>query len=264
MKVYRFCNWSNNPYNGSLNEKYNLIHLGLISPSNNYLRTTNVFQDGINTFQEDMPMCKFFFSSLADAIVTAASLVTNHHGEITLMEVDFPNSLLNQSIGLGYYGNIQVEFCIPYLEMYNVMKKEANDYTIPALEFYNANMYRYIDLSRLEQYQELEKLLPKVANYQQIWQDYRLSIYPLFCFIPKEINLTIIFKENRSYYGKIAKELQRIREDKYHFGQELKLITKASDDLFEFDHDFSKNELFHFTRFIIDEENKILRKTLFK
>ncbi len=261
MKVYRFCNWSVNPYDGSLNEKYNLIQLGLISPSNNYLRKDPIFQDGINTFGENMPMSKYFFPSLADTLYTA---YPNKEREITLMELDIPNSLLLKNIGLGYYESLQVEYCIPYQEMYQFLAQDFNDYTLPSLAFYNDNMYKKKNLSHLKEYQELEKLLAKVKDISYIYQENRLSIYPLFCFTPKNINYYVIPKENSKYFKEIAKKIKAVREDRYCFEAELKRITQAREDLFFFDHDFSKDELFRFTHSIIEEENKELRKILFK
>jgi len=259
MKVYRYLNSCARENEGSYNELYNFMYLGLISPSNSYLKKYHfISDDGINTFEKPKEMSKFFFSSIADALFVATK---SRPYQNMLIELDIDEKLLRKYLGLGFYGTLQVEYCIPYQELYEQTKKESLDYLIPALNFYNQNFSTY-SLTKLDKYPQIEALLANLS-YSGIYQKDRLSIYPLFCFMPKEIKAFPI-QGDFNVLRTLAIRTKNLRERNFAYLENVMKIAGANIDLFSFNPNFSKDKLFDYSSSIIEEENKKLRKILFK
>lgn len=252
MKVYRYLKWSDCKYDGSLNELINLEKMGLISPSYSYLwkRAMTDATGARNTFGTQIEMRKYFFASLADATFDGI--------ENLLMEIDLPEELLRRYIGIGYYGDLKVEYCIPYKVLYESVATRKQDYTLRALDFYNANLFSN-DLDTQTGYKEIESLLSNVP-YQGIQGIKRLSIYPLFCFESKSVSLVEV-KEDAS---KHIEMLNSAREKRFHYERKIAEIASASHDLAIYDKSYSKDKLFDFSVPIIEEENEELRRILLK
>lgn len=260
MKVYRFLKWASADKDGSYNELHNLVKLGLISPTYSYLwPSPHIYNEGNNTFGEECEMYKYFFASLSDTLWLATQENTGYN---FLMEIDLPKEILRKYIGLGYYGPYQIEYRIPYKELFKATTINPNGYTLRALDFYNANLYKE-DLDKSPEYKEIEALLSQVA-YQGIYMETRLSIYPLFCFEPKKVTLKEIEQSLQDEYQRITKEMKSAREKGYSFEKKARLITNATDFITDYDKEFPKDKLFDFSVPIIEEENEKLRRILLK
>lgn len=261
MKVYRFLNWSNVDKAGSYNELHNLVQLGLISPTYSYLwPSPHIYNEGNNTFGKEHEMYKYFFASMSDAL-WMATLEENTDYNF-LMEIDLPEELLRRYIGLGYYGPYQIEYRIPYKELFKEIAANPNNYTLQALDFYNRNLYTE-DLDNTLEYKEIEALLSQVP-YQGIHMDSRLSIYPLFCFEPKKVALKEIEQSCQEKYQRITKKMKSTRERRYSFEQKARQITSATNFITDYNRKYPKNELFDFSVSIIEEENEELKRILAK
>lgn len=257
MKVYRCLSWYDNDKNGNYNELLNFTEHGLISPTYSYLwKNVHVYNEGTNTFGDEREMYKYFFASLSDALWFAMEDNTN----IFLIEVDFPEELLKRYIGLGYYGPLQIEYQIPYKELFETMADRPNNYTLQALNYYNANLY-IDDLDCQPDYKKIADLLPQVP-YQGIHMKERLSIYPLFCFKPKDGACTAINQCSQAEVQSIAEDIKKLRDKKYDFEGKCKSIICATDFLINYDQNYPKDKLFDFSVPIIQEENEELKRIL--
>jgi len=257
MKVYRFLSWTNIDHQGSRNELRNFEQLGLISPSYEYLwPKPKIANEGAHSFGDEKVMNKFFFLSLADALLVASRMA-----EINcIIEYDLPEEMLRNHIGLGYYGNLQVEFAIPYKELFEKTAVEQPFYTREAINFYNAHLYDP-NIEQRDIYRKLESYLPYVSQ-NGIYHECRLKIYPLFCFKPNQAQALPYEQSLTNYYIDITEQIRNEREKRYNYQEALRNITRSGTYLEYYDQSYPRNKLFDFNYPIIEEENISLTRTL--
>lgn len=258
MKVYRFLKWSSSQLEESFNEVNNYKHLGLISPSYEYLcRYSHIYNDGRNTFGDETQMVKYFFLSLADTLQLACQ---EKSGTNFILEYDIPEETLRNTIGIGFYGNLRVEFAVPYKELFEQTAVETPFYTSSAINFYNAHLYED-NIATYDLYKNLESYLPCVP-FAGIHCDNRLSIYPLFCFEPKNACSIEFNPQNLELYKTLYREIKNEREKIHNYQNKLSSIALADKELEFYNPNFPKNKLFDFNYPIIEEENQTLKRIL--
>lgn len=257
MKVYRFLKWNQIDKDGNFNEYRNLEQLGLISPSWEYLwGMSRILNEGTNTFGRERQMYKYFFLSLVDAIfyITDESV-----GLDTIIEVDLPDNLIKQYLGLGYYGPLYLETRIPYKKLYEHIRTKELDYLPEALMFYNAHMYKD-QLNKMPGYETLEARLKEVP-YQRIVHESRLSIYPLLCF-EADITAIRIKPEQTPYFEKVSHECLATRDKKHHYKTNLMDVVDCDPELDVFNPRFSKAMLFNVSAPILKQENEQIKEII--
>lgn len=278
MKVYRLVNQSMNNDTqmvlGHENESRNLLNYGLISPSFQFVASfPNFVQDYPNTFGKDLGINKYFFGSLVDAIVYAKycyKLNYYHFRDKNLyavMEIDIDDEILKKYVGMGFYNytDMYLEFRLPYLTLYEQIGKKDLEYFAALIDFYDQNMFNE-NMNLLPEYQEFLKLLNEESR--NIYQYKRLSIYPLFCFLPKQINLLWAnddpgnTKELLNEYLKVGKKIKRKREKEFNYSNYVGKLANFDVSTQSFNHDFSREELFSYATPILEEENMVLKRTL--
>ncbi len=257
MKVYRFLSWCTHYTVEEENSQNDLNNYreGLISPSYLFLQNRSpLLFGGANTFREEKEMVKYFFASLADAMSVISCLNIDN----ILIELDLPEDLLRNHIGVGFYDleeRPHTEFRIPYKLLYDVVCSRQLDYFYRAIEFYNANLFNS-ELMKTSGYQELEKLLQDVP-YSTIYQENRLSIYPLFCFEPKNKSHMEFTRESLPYLQDLSKSIQTSRNQNADFKTRIyKILENGDKD--------RGNLLFDATYPIIAEENEAIKRALIK
>lgn len=280
MKVYRFVTENENLYgnirNGYQNESLNLTHHGLISPTSNYLQIKPDFlDDRANTFGKENVMTKYFFASLCETLLCAyllymEDLELGYVFRYKIMEVDIPNELLKECIGLGFYSkNFSfTEFRIAYKDLYEAIGKDKKKYFNSLLDFYNKN----IDVSflhRTREYQKYKELLEK-ESIENIFGYDRLSIYPLFCFEPNNMDVLLekislndtldMFQE----FGQMALNLRDYRDQECGFNYVVDDIAGINDGEIWLNKRDVKEELFEFINPILEEENNNFKRILKK
>jgi len=176
----------------------------------------------------------------------------NQHN--TIIEVDLPESFLKKYLGIGIYGmdeRINLEFRIPYIDLYRLLAKNPEDYFFKAIRYYNKNLNRFY-LDSKWGYKKIEALLKEVP-YEGIHQVNRLSIYPLFCFEP-----TKVFSIRQEDIGlpridEVLRQVEITRE-KRHIVNRIEF----------FKHNWDNQALFDKTIHLIEEENEAMKRILAK
>ncbi len=254
MKVYRFLKWTHNNLNGSANELDNFKEHGLISPSYIYLSEPSQTKFvPANTLGKERCMSKYFFLSLLDALTVGMEVSFSN----IIIELDIPDEIVRANIGVGFYGDFLIECCIPYQALYESLAKNPNESFFRAIEFYNRNFH--VDMLRFQEgYEKIEALLLD-APYKEVHHEQRLSIYPLFCFLPNQVNSWFIQGISMASIKKRLKEILIERQEKYHFQEHLTSLVGARGMIRYFDPDYSKDDLFLYAQKTLTSENETLK-----
>ena len=278
MKLYRFIEKPEDEYflkKGWGNEFINLTEYQKISPSLFDTKDALIPTKKANTFAISKELNKYFFASLTEIILYAFNrqdkeLRRGIYSDYLIMEVDIPDEIAKQYMGLGFYnyGDNFVEARVPYEVLYE--KLGINEaYVSDAINVYN-NKWKVNNQRFLEQCKSLEIKYPKELFLNNITKYIPFNIYPLLCF-NLESNIKIFqfgnikdtYQEFKEYYN-IANDLWNKREQQYKYKKEIDAIVGSKEGTVLYNANYSQDALYDFTLPIIVEENQSLKRVLKK
>ena len=220
-------------------------------------------------FRGEKEMTKYFFLSLVDTI---SFLNTTYQTDLTrglnfnyaIFSLDIPVDIIKNYLGVGFYGPqfnwTQLEVCLPYILLKDLVSSNNNPNFTEAMQLYNASFTRYIYDEEIGQKLATikenipDKLMIKGTN----------PLYPYLCFPITNYQLWLL--SNPKWLKLAWQEAENlknlIREENYL--KNINTILNRQPYSLRFNPQFSKEDLFEYTEPIITTENEELQKILTK
>lgn len=266
MKLYRYVKL-NEAYNknnskfiesGYENEGRNLVNLGFMSPSYDYLSSSSQGK-----------IVKYFFPSGVDALSFAINeyqfddKFSKLHFEYALLEIDLPDDVILPYLRTNFSNNAHYgEFHLPYDLLYKYLNKE-NDSNVQ--EILNGLKIGNTAIVR----ESLENLKTKVLN-PNLNTFNADEIYPYLCFpIDEEYKIMMLSPALgiNSWYNLCQKYLYDLTKKREFYNHKINSLIRNNgynNDYLFFDAPIPKEEFQEFIKPYLEEENQSLKKVLTK